>query len=241
MGHDQNAHAGLDWALLHISETLYIRKLRNHLRAYISQCPECQLNQTRCHSPYGSLNPISTPDIPFHTIAMNFIVALPVEGPELYNALLTVSCKFSKAKIFIPGRDDYSAADWAILLLTYLRLCNWGIPRATISDRDAKFRSELWKTLFHALGTKLLTSTAYHPQTDGLSERTNQNVEIALRFLITSGVSWPKALPALQSAFMNTSSAVTGASPNQILYGFNTRDRIGLLNLTTVKTQPEID
>lgn len=120
---------------------------------------------------------------------MDFIVALPVKGPELYNALLTVSCKFPKAKIFILGRDDYSAADWAILLLTYLCLCNWGIPRAAISDCDAKFRSKLWKTLFHALGTKLLTSTAYYPQIDGLLERTNQTVEIALCFLIMSGVS----------------------------------------------------
>lgn len=136
-------------------------------------------------------------------------------------------CKFSKAKILIPGRDDYSAADWAIFLLSYLRLCNWGIPRATISDRYSKFRSELWKTLFQVLGTKLLTSTAYHPQTEGLSERTNQTVEIALRFLVTFGVSWPKALPALQSTFMNTTSAVTGASPNQILYGFNTRMGFG--------------
>lgn len=124
MGHDQNAHAGLDQALLHISETLYIWKLRNYLRAYISHCPECQLNQIRCHFPYGSLNPISTPNILFHTIAMDFILALPVKGPEHYNALLTVLCKFSKARIFIPGRDDYSAADWAIFLVTYLCFCN---------------------------------------------------------------------------------------------------------------------
>ena len=109
MGHDQNSHAGLDRALLHISETLYIQKLRNHLQAYISHCPECQLNQTCCHFSYRSLNLISTPDIPFYTIAMDFIVALPIKGSELYNALLTVSYKFSKAKNFIPGRDDYSA------------------------------------------------------------------------------------------------------------------------------------
>lgn len=95
--------------------------------------------------------------------------------------------------------------------------------------------------MFHAFGTKLLTSTAYHPQTDGLLEKTNQTIEIALCFLISSGVSWPKILPAFQSAIMNTSSTVTGASSNQILYRFNTRDRIGLLNLTIVKTQPEID
>lgn len=79
------------------------------------------------HSLYGSLNHISTIHIPFHTIALDFIFALHIKRPKLYDALLTMLCKLSKAKNFIPGRNDYSVADWAILLLTYLCLCNWGI------------------------------------------------------------------------------------------------------------------
>lgn len=118
---------------------------------------------------------------------MSFILVLPLERPELYNALLTVSCKFLKAKIFIPEQNDYNTADWAIWLLDHLRFCNWGIPQATLSDRDFKFRFELWRKLFQALGTKLLISTAYHPQTNGFSEKTNQTIEIVLCFLFRSG------------------------------------------------------
>ena len=77
--------------------------------------------------------------LPFHTIRIDFILALPISSPEQYNSILTVTDKFSKAKLLIPGRDDMTARQWANKLLTYLRLCNWGIPKATISDRDAKF------------------------------------------------------------------------------------------------------
>ena len=123
---------------------------------------------------------IALPALPFHTICIDFIVALPQSGPNSYNSILTVTDKFSKSKLLIPGREDFSAKDWASRLLDYLRLCNWGIPTATISDRDLKFGSELWRELFRLLEVDLLVSTAYHPQTDGLSERTNQTVEIAL-------------------------------------------------------------
>jgi len=71
--------------------------------------------------------------------------------------------------------------------------------------------SEFWKALFKRLGTQLLTSTAYHPQTDCLSERTNQTVEIALRYEISSSPSadWVAMLPSLQSAINNSVHSAT--------------------------------
>ena len=74
---------------------------------------------------------------------MDFIVALPPSGTEQFNSILTVINKFSKGKILIPRQDDVSARQWAIQLLNYLKLCNWRIPNATISDRDPKFCSEM--------------------------------------------------------------------------------------------------
>lgn len=90
---------------------------------------------------------------------------------------------------------------------------------------------EFWQATFRKLGTSLLTSTAYHPQTDGQSERTNQTVEIALRFLLSStdGSLWPSLLPSLQASLNNSVSASTGSSPNEIVYGFRTREVPGLL------------
>lgn len=67
-------------------------------------------------------------------------------------------------------------------LVDRLDIADWGIPKVIISDRDRKFLSDLWTAIFKRLGTLLLYSTAYHPQMDGASERTNQTVEIALIF-----------------------------------------------------------
>ena len=232
LAHDNTFHMGYHRTFNAIVEGLYIRQLAHHLKQYIAFCLQCRVNQTARHQLYGSMVAITSPPTPFHTICTDFIVALPASGPEHFNSILTVTDKFSKAKLLIPGRKSMNASEWAAQLLDYLRLCNWGIPRATISNRDPKFCSELWKKLFKQLKVELLVSTAYHLQTDGLSERTNQTVEIALRYLITShpDTAWHKSLPAMQSILMNAVVSTTGMSPNQIFYGYLTRDSIALLS-----------
>lgn len=85
---------------------------------------------------------------------------------------MSVTDKFTKRITLIPGRATYSAGEWAIRLLDRLDIADWGYPKVIISDRDRKFLSELWAAIFKKLGVSLLYSTAYHPQTDGASERT---------------------------------------------------------------------
>lgn len=101
---------------------------------------------------------------------MDFVLALPPATSEGYDNLLTVTDKFTKQVLLLPGQSTYSAADWANTLLPGLIGHDWDISRQIISDRDWKFLSSFWRTIFKRLGTKLLTSTAYHPQTDGQSE-----------------------------------------------------------------------
>lgn len=228
LAHDGNFHAGFHTTYARISPSVYIRGLSKHLHIYLKHCPECQLNQTKRHPTYGELNPIATPPIPFHTIAIDFIVALPYwEG---MNMLLTCTCKFTKKKLLVPGFDEWNTENWANTFLVALTSHDWGIPVAIISDRDSKFMSDFWKAIFRRLGTTLATSTAYHPQTDGQSERTNQTVEIALRFHLTTGTNdWLSVLPFLQASLNNSVTSVTGFAPNELVYGFRVRDTLGLL------------
>ena len=230
LAHDRQHHGGFHRTYERISRSLYLKNLVKNLKAYIEHCPECELNQTKRHKPYGSLVPIDRPSIPFHTIAMDFIVGLPMTS-EGYDSLLTVTDKFSKRVLLVPGKSTFSAAEWADVLLAALTQQGWGIPAATISDRDSKFMSELWQAIFKKLGTDILASTAYHPQTDGQSERTNQTVEIAIRYFVTSSrdSEWTLVLPYLQGSLNNSKNRSTGVSPNEILYGFNVRDTLGLL------------
>ena len=229
MVHDDMAHAGFHRAFTRLVDTVYLHRMARRLRKYIDACPQCEINQVMRHKPYGALNPIQTLELPYHTVAMDFIVALP--RVDDYDTLLTCTCKASKKVVLVPGKTTWTARDWAAALLDHWQLVDWGIPRAIISDRDPKFRSEFWKGLFHRLRSNLLMSTAYHPQTDGQSERTNQIVEIALRFLTTEyATPWTKAIPALTITLNNSTNKAMGMSPNEYVMGTKAREIPDLVN-----------
>ena len=230
LAHDQTHHGGFHRTYDRITSSVYIRQLTKRLKAYIAHCPECQLNQTKRHLTYGELTPVVTPAIPFHTIAMDWIVALPVTRAG-FNTLLTITCKFTKRILLIPGVDTWDTATWAEVILTALMGHDWGIPAAIISDRDTRFMSKLWTVIAKKLDIAMLTSTAWHSQTNGQSERTNQTIEVALRFHITAfpNEDWDEVLPYLQAENNNVTHATTGYAPNELAYGFKVRDTMGML------------
>ena len=104
MAHDNNFHSGFHRTYDRIAPSIFIKNLSKHLRIYIEHCPSCQLNQTRRHPTYGELHPISTPTIPFHTVATDFIVALP--NCRNFDCLMTVTCKSTKRGLLIPGSES---------------------------------------------------------------------------------------------------------------------------------------
>ncbi|TAQ83100.1 hypothetical protein B7494_g8576 [Chlorociboria aeruginascens] len=232
--HDQNGHPG--FAKLHdiIHRSFFIRGIARHLKDFLKYCPQCEVYQTKRHAPFGSLQPIISPPVPFHTITIDFILALPLSSHhgDKYNAVLSVTCKFSKRVALAAGHTTWKASQWASALIFRLIDLDWGLPKVILSDRGPQFLSELWQSMFDALGTKLIFSTAYHPQTDGQSERTNQTVELALRFLFHTLVDiskWPEYLPLLQHHINNSFSASTGRAPNEVVMGFTPNDVLHLL------------
>jgi hypothetical protein len=204
--HDDLAHADFHRTYIMIFEILYIRRLAHHLRQYIDYCSQCLLNQTKRHKSYESFVFISSVKTSFHTIVMNFVLALSQSDKEKFDILLTMTNKFFKTKLLISEFNIWKAHNWTISLWKYLQLCNWKLSREIISNKDAKFRFDLWKSLFKVVEIDLLISIIYHSQTDNQSERINQTIETTLRYLLTSdsNLSWHEALSALQHTFMNT-------------------------------------
>ena len=176
-------HLGFACCCEIVSHSWFIKGLTRILWAYIRHCPKCLALQTWQHPPYGSLHPIHSPPVLFFTLTFDFILALSL-SPEGYNALMSVTCKFSKRVTLVPGKDTWSAADWVYALLAHLDLIDWRLLGELITDKDPKFLSEFWTALFTKLEVKLLYSTAYHLQIDGSNKRTNQTVKIALRFFV---------------------------------------------------------
>ncbi|KAI3272225.1 hypothetical protein DTO003C3_10361 [Penicillium roqueforti] len=175
--HDEQMHQGFDRAW-HKLRGITFYKGAKLLKQYIEHCPICLEHRIRRHRPYGSLQPIIALPIPFHTITLDLIVAMPI-STDGYDAAMTMTDKFTKLMGMIPGCADWDGEDWALGALSFWWTANWGIPTVIISDRDPKFTQGLWKALFDLIYTKLFFTTAYHPQTDGQSERTNQTAEVA--------------------------------------------------------------
>lgn len=239
MVHDDQFHAG-PRKMLDALQGLSIPRMSRKVQQYVAHCPTCAVNRTNRSQQLGELQPIQTETQPYHRVAMDFIVGLPDEAPRSFwrlpdcshplDALLTTTCKWSRKSLLIPGSTHYTAQQWATVFLRMALLTDWGIPKVIISDRDPKFMSDFWKGLFNALGTKLAVSTSYHPQTDGMSERKNQTVEIALRYhTVTSDIPWMEIMPALQFSLNNMVSSPIGRSPNELTLGFKPLGPLDLL------------
>ena len=105
-------------------------------------------------------------------------------------------------------------------------IIDWGIPAVIISDRDPNFFPDIWQMFSGRMGTKLFIFTVYHPQTDGISKRTNQTVEITIRFLITNypDINLVLTFPSFQTQFNKSFNITTGFSVNEFNYGFKIRE-----------------
>lgn len=121
-----------------ISQSWFIWALTKLLRSFTCYCPQYLALQTRKYAVYSSLQPIQSLPIPFFTLALDFILAPPL-GEKDYNALMSVTCNFSKRVTLIQRKNILTTKDWAHVFLTRLDLVNWDLSREVITDRDPKF------------------------------------------------------------------------------------------------------
>ncbi|SMY30032.1 unnamed protein product [Zymoseptoria tritici ST99CH_1A5] len=224
MPYDRRFHPGYDRTIAKIKASVFIRDLATSLRNYLNHCLPCVQNQTRRHAEHGELRPLGVPRQPMAVVAADFVTNLPPTA-DGFDTLLVQTDKMPNRVMLVPGKSTWKAPEWAQVWLVATQERDWSIPVGWISDMNKWFMSEFFKRVFQLLGTRLFTSTAYHPQTDGQSERTIQTVNVALRYFTTEypDHQWSDALPRIQS-YLNTSpSATTGYSPHQIVFGFNCR------------------
>jgi transposase InsO family protein len=139
--------------------------------------------------------------------------------PAGYDSIWVIVDRLTKVAHFIPVRTNYMGAKLAELYMTRI-VCLHGVPKKIVSDRGSQFTSRFWKKLHESLDTKLNFSSAYHPQTDGQTERTNQVLEDMLRACaLKHGGSWEKSLPYAEFSYNNSYQASLKMSPFEALYG----------------------
>jgi len=205
-------HLGFDKTYSTLHRSVYWPKMSIETREYIKTCESCQRNKSSHQRPAGLLQPLEIPEERWQTVTMDFIVQLP-KTPRGYDAITVFVDKLSKQVHFAPSHTTDTASDVArIFFDNVFRL--HGMPTAIVSDRDTKFTSRFWKELHRLLDVKLAMSTAFHPQTDGQTERANQTLEAMLRaFVDHRQTNWDLLLTAAEFAYNNSKNATTGFSP----------------------------
>ncbi|GKC01544.1 putative reverse transcriptase domain-containing protein [Tanacetum coccineum] len=158
-------------------------------------------------------------------IAMDFVTKLPRTSSG-HDTIWVIVDRLTKSAHFLPMREDYKMERLARLYLNEI-VARHGVPISIISDRDSRFTSRFWQSMQEALGTRLDMSTAYHPQTDGQSERTIQTLEDMLRACVLDfGGSWDVHLPLVEFSYNNSYHSSVRCAPFEALYGRKCRSPI---------------
>jgi hypothetical protein len=192
----------------------------DQIRQYVHQCDSCQRNKPSRHRRNGLLHPLELPNAPWTSISMDFVTDLPES--ENCTTIWVVVDRFTKMAHFIPLKEK-TATYVARQFVTHIWKAH-GLPDDIVSDRDTAFTSKFWKEVMAFLGVQQRMSTAFHPQTDGQTERVNQVLEAYLReYCNYEQNDWAELLPLAEYAYNNSFSTATGLSPFYANYGFNPR------------------
>ncbi|GAU29258.1 hypothetical protein TSUD_392080 [Trifolium subterraneum] len=168
-------HPGLVKMYQDLKNLFWWPRMKKEIAEYVYACLVCQKSKIEHQKPSSLLQPLFIPEWKWDSIAMDFVGGLPktAKGNEV---IWVVVDRLTKSAHFIAIKVRTSVPKLAeIYVEQIIRL--HGVPSSIMSDRDPKFTSRFWESLQEALGTKLRLSSAYHPQTDGQSERTIQSLE----------------------------------------------------------------
>ncbi|KAG8087040.1 hypothetical protein GUJ93_ZPchr0010g8809 [Zizania palustris] len=210
-------HSGMQATYQRLHRLFTWPGLKGAVQDFIRQCSICQqAKHEHCNSP-GLLQPLPIPQDSWQDITMDFVEGLPAS--EGFNCILVIVDRFSKFAHFLPLKHPFSAPQVARVFLDRI-VSIYGLPKTIVSDRDKVFTSHFWQNLFDRLQVPLQLSTAYHPQTDGQTERVNQCLEMYLRSATSvSPHRWGQWLPLAQYWYNTCYHTALQCSPYKVLFG----------------------
>ncbi|GJT17372.1 putative reverse transcriptase domain-containing protein [Tanacetum coccineum] len=217
--------------------------MKADIATYVRKCLTCAKVKAEHQKPSSLLVQPEIPQWKWDNITIDFVTKLP-KSSQGYDTIWVIVDRLTKSALFLPMRETEPMDKLARMYLKEV-VTRHGIPVSIISDRDGRFASNFWRSLQKALGTTLAMSTAYHPETDGQSERTIQTLEDMLRAcVIDFGKGWVKHLPLVEFSYNNSYHASIKAAPFDALYGRKCRSpvcwaEVGEVQLTSPKIVQE--
>jgi hypothetical protein len=174
-------HIGTEKTAELISRNYYFLNIRRKVQSYIQQCETCIRDKPARHQPYGKLQSPEAPKQPWEWVTINFIRPLPMS--KGYNYLMVVTDRLMKYIHLIPATTKMTAPQLVPLFMGHI-VMNHRMPKYITSDRDKLFTSKFWASLTDLMGIEQRLTTAYHPQANGQTERTNQTIKQYLRHYV---------------------------------------------------------
>ena len=213
-----SGHTGRARTLEHLKRDFHWTGMSRDVELFVRTCDKCQRNKSGTQKPGGLLQPTETPDKFWECVTMDLITQLPPTATG-YDAIAVFVDKLSKMTHIRPCKTNIDAPEFADLMLDAV-FKHHGLPRSIISDRDARFTGKFLTTLADRLEFRQRLSTAFHPQTDGQTERMNRVVEDMVRHYVGPyHDDWDTKLGLVEFAINNAWQASIGDTPFHAIYG----------------------
>lgn len=214
-------HPGRDRTLELVSRNYYWPRMSRYVATYVGSCDLCNRTKIQRTKPFGTLKPNEVPERPWQVITFDLIVELPES--QGYDAIFVVVDRFTKMIHIAPTTTEVTTIGIARLLRDMIWRYH-GLPEVVISDRGSQFASQVMLELNKLLEITTSLSTAYHPQTDGQTERVNMEVEQFLRVYISERQDdWVEWLSMCEFAYNNHQHASSNQTPFFLNYGHHPR------------------
>ena len=225
-------HVGRGPTLKLVVDSYFWPTLRRDVGRFVARCTTCQ--QSKGHASNAGLYlPLPVPTQPWSDISMDFVLGLP-RTQRGNNSIFVVVDRFSKMAHFIPCKKTTDAVQVAGLFFREVYRLH-GLPVSIVSDRDSRFISHFWRSLWKLFKTSLNMSSACHPQTDGQTEVVNRSLGNMLRCLVGDNLkSWDSILCQAEFAHNHAHNRSLGFSPFKVVYGFVPRGPLALTSLPQV-------
>lgn len=235
-----SVHPGGDKLYKDLKKMFWWPGMKRAVAEFVSKCLTCQKVKSEHKRPQGKIQPLDIPTWKWDSISMDFVVALP-RSRGGNNTIWVIVDRLTKTARFIPMKDTWSMEALAkAYVKNVIRL--HGVPTSIVSDRDSRFLSNFWKKVQEAFGSELLMSTAFHPATDGQTERTIQTLEDMLRACaLEYQGSWEDHLDLIEFSYNNSYHASIKMAPFEALYGRKCRNPLCWNDISeTVVLGPEM-
>ncbi|KAL5713694.1 hypothetical protein ACHQM5_015747 [Ranunculus cassubicifolius] len=212
-------HSGIKATAQRIALYFFWPILLRDVKKWCAECVICQTSKSEHVPSLGLLQPLPIPQVPWNDISLDFIEGLPISAGK--SIILVIVDRLSKYAHFFAMKHPIYAQSLATLFLDEVYKLH-GLPSTIVSDRGSIFLSQFWSKLFSLLGSHLARTTAYHPQSDGQTERVNQCLETYLRCMtVVKPHQWSRWLPLAEWWYNTSHHSSIKTSSFQALYGYS--------------------